>query len=265
MCKGHKNADCPPYVGTLTRGVICLCLYTRTAPHPTPHVLFCQFQCSPRDSVGPARTVKHRLARLHRSDNLHLSFKLFITLKVLTSCLLKIVWMEETKCCIMSHPMSPGGANSLPAVCLEQETMWRNTPPSHLNPPKPIPQSQPLSRVSPPLVRNSLEISQQRAGRLIPFFFTDFRQLSSLFNRNSSSIFEHWAAKKHYGVVLAFWSSTMIVHCGWVTEQSEVIGRESKSKWAKDTCRLFLCDNRKKARKKRKENSRYFTCKKDMQ
>ena len=26
---------------------------------------------------------------------------------------------------------------------------------------------------------------------------------------------------------------------GWVTEQSEVIGRESKSKWAKDTCRFF--------------------------
>ena len=44
-----------------------------TPPHPTPHVLFCQIQCSPRDSVGPARTVKHRLARLHRSDNLHLT------------------------------------------------------------------------------------------------------------------------------------------------------------------------------------------------
>ena len=41
MCKGHKNADCPPYVGTLTRGVICLCLYTRTSPHPTPPHMCC--------------------------------------------------------------------------------------------------------------------------------------------------------------------------------------------------------------------------------
>ena len=156
MCKGRKNADCPPYVGTLTRGVICLCLYTRTAPHPSPHVLFCQFQCGPRDSVGPARTVKHRLARLHRSDNLHLtdwkpsSYLWHQKCWLLANGLLKILWMEETKCCIMSHPMSLGGANFLPAVCLKQETMWRNTPLSHLNPPKPIPQSQPLSRVSPP-------------------------------------------------------------------------------------------------------------------
>ena len=194
MCKGRKNADCPPYVGTLTRGVICLCLYTRTAPHPTLPTCavlsismqpegFCGTRPHCQTSTGPATYIWQ-----FTFDGLK-AFKLFITSKVLTSCkwLVENLMNGRDEVLYNVSSLSPGGANSLPAVCLEQETMWRNTPLSHLNPPKPMYPSPTLFQESPlPLVRNSLEISQQRAGRLSPFFLTDFRQLSSLFIRNSS-------------------------------------------------------------------------------
>ena len=116
--------------GDTDKRVICLCLYSRTAPTCSVN------ECNERDSLRPALSNTSTLFTLEISVD--------------TNC----KWLvgdtpvhSKMICCIMSHSMFNAAANFLPAVCLQQERLLKHT---IATPPPPPPHTHTLNTTSRP-------------------------------------------------------------------------------------------------------------------